>query len=213
MPDVFDRSAQKNSSPVSGDPDDYSSVMREYGIGRNPLGSFMPKPKNISFEVQHDDEPILLLLRPHPIVNVGWILLTILLFLAPFALPFVPILDFFPIAYQRIAVLAWYLLLFGYALERFLMWFFDVYIITEERIIDVDFYSLVFKKMSEAKISHIQDITSTRDGVMQSLVDYGDVLVQTAAEIPEIRLEDVPKPDEVNKFLSELVKHEESEKE
>jgi uncharacterized membrane protein YdbT with pleckstrin-like domain len=103
-------------------------------------------------------------------------------------------------------------MVFGYALEQFLVWFFNIYIITDERVIDMDFYNLLFKRVSEAKIDRIEDITTANSGLLQSIVDFGDIQIQTSAEIPEIEFEKIPHPDRVQKLLSELIDQEEQER-
>lgn len=190
----------------------FSSVLRESPVGMGPFSAYYPKPSNVTFEVQHEDEPVLLLLRQHPIVNVGWIILALVLLMAPLLLPVFPILGFFPARFQTVAVLGWYAFTFGFILENFLMWFFNLYIITDERVIDVDFYNLLFKKISEAKLENIEDITSSNQGFLQSVLDFGQVRIQTAAEVPQIEFENVPHPSKVAKFLSEMLLQEEQEK-
>ncbi len=222
MPDIFDASKsvksmstlpKKSAAQQVSEAEQYSSVLRDSPSSNSPLASYCPKPLGVGFDIQHDDEPVLLMLRQHPIVNITWILLTILLLIAPVViLPFAPFLDFLPGNYQFIAILGWYIMVFGYALEQFLIWFFNIYIVTDERVIDFDFYNLLFKKVSEAKIENIEDITTSNNGLLQSIVDFGDIRIQTAAEIPEIEFERVPHPDMVAKFLSEMIVQEEQER-
>lgn len=192
----------------------YSSVLRDASGPGHVLSAYCPTPHGVSFDLQHEDEPVLLLLRQHPIVNIPWMLIAILLSIAPIILfPLVPsLLQFFPGRFGMIAIIGWYTIVFGYALEQFLIWFYNIYIITDERIIDVDFYSLLFKKVSEAKLENIEDISAANSGFLQSIVDYGDITIQTAAEVPEIEFERVPHPDRVQKLLSELLDQEELEK-
>ena len=174
------------------------------------LAAFCPSPKDIAFDVQHGNEEILLLLRQHPIVNVGWIFVAVILGFLPSLFPL--LFPFFRLSVGLASLfnLSWYVLLFGFILERFVMWYYNVYIITNERVIDVDFYSLLFKRVSEAKLENIEDLTGASSGVLQSLFDYGDVVIQTAAEVPEIEFERVPHPDIVRKLLSELIDLDES---
>jgi hypothetical protein len=49
-------------------------------------------------------------------------------------------------------------------------------------------------------------------GVIYSLLDVGDVIVQTASEIPQFEIEKVPHPSQVAKLLNELLYEEEQEK-
>jgi hypothetical protein len=93
-----------------------------------------------------------------------------------------------------------------------LIWFFSVFIITDERIIDVDFVSLLFKDVSSAKIDAVQDISSKTGGMLASLLDFGTVHIQTAGEQREIQFENVPHPAKVAALLNELMLEEEREK-
>src|SRR3989344_4281025 len=76
----------------------------------------------------------------------------------------------------------WYLVLAGYILQSFIGWFFNVFIVTDERIIDIDFYSLIYKEISDTKIERIQDVTVTQGGVVRALFNFGTVYIQTAGE-------------------------------
>lgn len=187
-----------------------STVLKDGVPSHSALAAFNLMPSNLQFDVQHSEEQILLFLRQHFIVNVGWIVFSLLMLVLPPALSLFSVLSFLPSSFQLVLNLAWYLIIFGYITERFIVWYYSVYIVTTERIIDVDFYSLLFKKVSEAKLDRIEDITSSSGGVLASIFDYGNVTIQTAAEIPEIEFEMVPQPDKVSKLISELTEQNES---
>lgn len=188
-----------------------SSVLRG-DTKRGSMAAYSPTPSGVGFDLQHESEVVLLVLRQHPIVNITWVAIVILLALAPLLfLPLVPILSLFPFRYHFIAGIAWYVMVLGYALENFFLWFFNIYIITDERVIDVDFYNLLFKRISEAKIDKIEDMTASNSGFLQSIVDFGSLNIQTAGEVPEIEFEKIPHPTKVQKLLSELIDQEEQE--
>lgn len=192
--------------------DEYSEIMRKEQPSKNPLKAFAPKPLYLTFDSQLDEEHIILLLRRHPVTQVKKILILIFGFFFIFLLSSTPIIRFLPANYQLAVIIGWFLLLIGFALESFLVWFFRVYIITDERIIDVDFLTLVYKNISSAKIDNIEDITAQTSGVLASVIDYGTVFIQTAAEKTEFEFEDVPQPSKVVALLNELLLEEEREK-
>jgi membrane protein YdbS with pleckstrin-like domain len=99
----------------------------------------------------------------------------------------------------------WYLLVMAYAFERFLIWFFTVNIITNDRIVDIDFVGLINKNFAEAQFTKIQDVHSEVKGPIQLTFDFGDVFVQTAAEMTNIEFDDIPNPDQVSRLIGELV--------
>lgn len=191
--------------------DEYSETMSHEKPSNNIFRSFVPKPENVFFDSQHKDEKVLLLLRRHPITQLPWILISIVLILLPNIFNSIGLLDFLPANFQFAARLGWYLLVIGYILESYLTWFYNVFIITDERVIDVDFINLLHKNISAAKIDSIEDITSVMSGIMSSIFNYGTVKIQTAAAIVEFDFEDVPQPAKVTSFLNEMLLEEERE--
>lgn len=233
MPEIFDASKQKASernhtsdhkkahSPekevekkqrVRKHVDEYSETMRMESVSHNPLNAYAAKPHKVSFETQATDEEVLLLLRKHPILLLKPIFIIIIGLIIPTFLFANPVLAFLSLKFNFAFMVVWYLLLLGYALEAFLAWFFNVYIVTDERVIDVDFLSIVQTNISSAKIDNIEDVTATKTGVLATVVDYGTVTMQTAAEKREFEFEDVPHPGKVTALLNELILEEEREK-
>jgi len=174
------------------------------GHTHNPLAALSYMPDNVQFETQEDDEDIILLLRRHPVTNVGWIVLASLMILAPLLLRFFPILDFLPSRFQIVAVLIWYLITLAFIIEQFFDWFFNVYIVTNKRVIDVDFVNLIYKQVSDANLERIEDVTFKMGGVVRTIFNYGDLYIQTAAEIPNFEFEAIPNPSRVEKILQEV---------
>lgn len=192
--------------------DEYSEVMRYETPSRNPFDSFAAKPEGTFFDSQGQEEQVLLLLRRHPVTQLHWLVSAFLLLFFPLLLGYLPVGQLFS-GLQLLAFLVlWYLIVTGFILESFLSWFFNVFIITDERVIDVDFLSLIYKNVSAAKIDHIEDITATTGGALRSIFDFGDVIIQTAGAQQEIEFEDVPHPAKVTKLLNELLLEEEREK-
>lgn len=194
MPDLYiSKKEQKNEPEIT----DIDKTI-------NPLSG-------VRFENQEEEEKIVLLLRMHWLTNVPWVILAIILLLAPLALRFFPLISSLPPRYQLASLILWYLLLAAFVFERFLTWFFNVYIITDERIVDIDFYNLLYKEVSDAKIDKIQDITYKMGGAIRAIFNFGDVFIQTAGTELNFEFRAVPRPDRVVKILQELRTQEEIE--
>jgi len=178
---------------------------------KSSFASFVIKPQKFVFSEQEKDESIILVLRQHWFTNVSWILTALVMIFVPILFTYVPILSFFPARYQLVIILFWYLITFAFAFEKFLSWYFNLYIITDERVVDIDFINLLNKRFSDAKISFIQDVTSQVSGFSQTMFNYGDILIQTAAEKNQFIFEKVPNPDVVTKILQQLRQEEEQE--
>lgn len=197
----------------SNEPEDYSDVMRNEKPTTNPLASFVVRPPGVSFVNQHSKEKILLVLRQHPIVNFKWVVISVFLILAPFLVfPLLPLFDFLASEFKFFTMVGWYLLVSAYVIEHLLYWYYNIYLITDERIIDIDFISLIYRRVSEAKIDKIEDVTSATTGLFAGIFNYGNVTIQTAAEKREFEFLAVPQPEKVTRLLNELVLEEEREK-
>lgn len=189
-----------------------SEVHKLPGHSHNPLASFSLLPDKVSFVNEDPQEKVILLMRKHPITNLGWISIAFLLIIAPFFLAVFTPLELLPSDYQFVLTLVWYLIISAFILEEFLSWFFHVNIITDERIIEVDFANLVYREITDANIDQIQDVTVEVGGTLRTFLHFGNVVIQTASEIPKIEFEAVPNPDNVAKILRELRIEEEQEK-
>jgi hypothetical protein len=190
---------------------DYGELLKRVRPNRYGLADFLVRPPLMTFESQDRQEQILLLMRRHIVTNLPWVLGFGVMLLAPLSLSFFPILEFLPLRFQGLTIWFWYLFTLGWAWEKFLAWYFNVYIVTDERVIDLDFYSLIYKNVSATKISNIEDVTYTTSGAVQSLFNFGTLTIQTAAEKREFEFESIPNPDVVAGFLNEMILEEEKE--
>ena len=77
--------------------------------------------------------------------------------------------------------------------------------VTDERIIDIDFHSVLYKEVTIAMLKKIEDVTSKAGGFFSSLFDYGNVFVQTAGTEANIEFMNVPKPSQVAKIINQLL--------
>lgn len=176
------------------------------------LTSFSTFPAKVCFESQEDQEAVILFLRQHPIVMIPWMAISLFMLALPSVFSFFPPYASLPGNYQLVVTLGWYLFVFGYALSKFMGWFFNIYIVTDERVVDVDFVNILFRKISTAKIDEIQDVNITSSGALETFFGYGSIFIQTAAEVSEFEFLAIPKPDQVGKILNQLIDQEEQEK-
>ncbi len=162
--------------------------------------SFVEHPKNCRFSGQDPDEEILLILRAHPITTLKWIVPAILVFLLPFyfgaIMNFLRIdLSFVPTSFSVVFLIINFLLVLVIVFEGFLGWYFNVNILTNKKLIDIDFYSILLKHLDQALLRDVQESTSKVGGIFGMFFNYGDVLVKTAASEESIDYINVPHPD------------------
>lgn len=210
MPDVFispDDKIHEGTPAVLPEKTPATETQRSAveGHTHNRFSAFSLYPDNVDFETREDQEKIILMLRQHLITNVKWIIITILLLTGPTILGLFEVFPLLPTGFPLVISLAWYLVTSAYAIENFLDWYFDVYFVTTQRVIDVDFFNLIDKRVSDAEIGRIQDVSYSTNGVAGTMLNFGSVFIQTAAEVPEFEFEDVPNPDKVAKILDDLM--------
>lgn len=97
--------------------------------------------------------------------------------------------------------LFWWLMLYRHFLDYYL----DLWIVTDRRILNIEQNDLFNRVISEQRISRIQDVTSTQRGMAPTFLDYGEVHVQTAAEVERFVFEQVPHPHQVARQINTLV--------
>lgn len=218
MPDIFVAKKKKQQADLKNfhKPPFKDILEKEKSIDpdvhlKRPLAAFSFHPDGIDFETRESEEKVILFLRQHPIVNVPWVLGTALMIIAPTLVTGFELFESVPANFKFVFLLLWYLITMAFSLEKFLTWFFNVYIVTDERIIDIDFYNLIYKEVSDAKIDRIQDVTYNMGGVVRTLFNYGNVLIQTASEVPNFEFLAVPKPDKVARVLQDMQLEEEQE--
>lgn len=175
-----------------------------------PLTSFALNPDNVRFETQEAQETVILFLRQHIVVNVPWVLLAILMLIAPtiiFPLVFrvMRLTVTVPVGYIIVATIWWYVATFGFIVAKSLGWFINIYIVTNERIVDIDFYYLLYKHFAEAELGKVQDISYTSQGIFAAIFNYGDVTIETAGEAPHLVFETVPHPEHVVETIRSLM--------
>jgi hypothetical protein len=165
--------------------------------------SFCLRP-NVRFETQREEEKIILLVRAHPVTQLHYIINSVvfLIFLVFLNLIPIPYLTFSQLIFINLMGIVF---IFSYLWINFLKWFFNVGIVTNERVIDIDFSHLTYKEFTQAKIGKIEDVTSKINGYIDNIFNYGNIFVQTAGTDPNIEFMHVPKPNEVVKIINGLV--------
>ncbi|HSX18936.1 MAG TPA: PH domain-containing protein [Candidatus Saccharimonadales bacterium] len=186
-------------------------------ITSNPFTTFGVNPTGISFESEEPGEKIVLLLRPSLVTLIPPVLVAIFLIFVPFiaAVLFsvfsVDLSSILSSAQVFLILFGWYLFVFGYAFFQFLIWYFNVYLVTNERIVDFDFKGLLNRQVAFAQLSHIEDVTPKTIGFFGTFFNYGNVMIQTAGKSQEFDFEKVPRPDAVAEAILEEINIEENE--
>jgi len=180
-------------------------------VHMNTLSSFCQNPIDIHFQTQKTHETIILFLRSHLITNLSWIIFTIILIFLPLII--VSVLSLFQIdllssstatEFITVYTLLYYLLVFSYVFLSFLHWFYNVFIVTSERVVDIDYSDVVVHNIAVTSLTHVQDVNYTQSGFIPTFFNYGDLFVQTAGNEMNFEAFSVPKPREATHIIGDL---------
>jgi len=159
----------------------------------------------LDFDGQRDGEELLFIFRRHIIaMRKGFYLLLI-----PFAVSAIP-----PLIWQTnlelfllpVAGLALGLLLFSY---HFMMWYFTIYIVTDQRIRQNTQRGFFGKDVVELRLSKIQNISYNIPGFTGEIFKFGTIVIQTF--VGDLVINKVEYPDKIYNKLQDAVSNATSE--
>ncbi|MFH1286243.1 MAG: PH domain-containing protein [Candidatus Magasanikbacteria bacterium] len=93
-----------------------------------------------------------------------------------------------------------YLFFYGYFIDYYL----DLWIVTNDRIVDMEQHGLFRRTSTELDLFRIQDVSAHISGVFPTLFNYGDVTVKTASSNLDIVFRDVANPNGIRESLVHL---------
>lgn len=170
------------------------------------------------FSDRRPNERIVLLLRRHWHAIARYFLVFILEIVLPVII-FVIFLQFSDFTWEKgspISVLiffsasAYYLFIWLFFFHHWIDYYLDVWVVTDQRIINIEQKGLFSRTVSELNMDKIQDVTSEVKGKLATILKFGDVHIQTAAEEKRFIFSEIPEPREVAQKITNL--HKEAER-
>lgn len=159
-----------------------------------------------------DYEKIVLFIRRHKFIFLPNVFLFLILLIAPWVFYFV--MDslspgFFdgPIAYPVSVLAASSIYFFALVLflTNFVDYYLDVWIVTNERVLDIHQKGLFNRTVAETRFYRVQDVTVEVKGFLPTMFHYGNIYIQTAGETGRFTFLQVPEPYKIAQKIMELV--------
>ncbi len=216
MPEIFTTSKTTNklnfNNTYQQAPVKQNAVLRPdlKKVAPGIFSALVSNSVGFSFAHQEKDEQILLFMRRHFITNFLWITITFIALLLPPLFPiFMHMLNLppfsLPLTLSIILVFFYYLLIIGFAFYNFVDWFYNIGILTQKRIIDIDFMHLSYIDIAITQLPEIEDVVHRQKGFLSSYFNYGDVISHTVSGREDFVLESVPHPTQVVDTISKLI--------
>lgn len=171
----------------------------------------MPKKEKAAkkyFDDQFDDEDVLFVFRKHPIVMrkgliiglaawlIGPIYTLILTYTSPDNLPS---MQFFGLS-LLLSILLGMLILF----PSWIGWYYSVFIVTDQRLIQITQRGLFHRSVVDIGLSKIQSTNYEIKGLQATLLSFGTIVIQTY--MGDLVIHEVHKPVEVIRKINEILR-------
>jgi uncharacterized membrane protein YdbT with pleckstrin-like domain len=147
-----------------------------------------------------EGEEVIRVVRKHWASFIWPVVKTFLILIIPFALSAFLFSNYIGV----IIFFVWVSVGLGYGLYQWICWYFDHFIITNLRIVNIDQKTLFARSVSESGLSNIQDVTYEINGFLASLFNYGTVKVMTASNNDSLEMAAIEKPKEVQEIIMDL---------
>ncbi len=153
------------------------------------------------FPGQLEHEEVLIFVRRHWVPFLGWVAVTVILLL----IPLVALLILRGIGIENLwqgqaltllsVGIGTHLLLTGAVfLTGWIEHYLAVSILTTDRLVTIRQVGLFNRRVAELSLLRVQDVSAHIRGYLQSLLQFGDVSVETAGEVPNFVMKNVPRP-------------------
>lgn len=143
-------------------------------------------------------------LLPYAIFAILPFALPKLLVLAPPVAHYADLFDYHT-TLARAGLGVWLLISWTLAWSAFTRYYLNAWVLTNERIVDIKQRGYFSRSVSSLFLSRVQDVTTNVVGVLPSLLNIGDIKVQTAAEDVEFVMHGIPRPEQMRDIILRYV--------
>lgn len=162
-----------------------------------------------SFPSQEGDEAVFVFARPYWFAFLPTLLIFIFVFigtvLAQFYTSTQPLgISLYSMNGIIIAIGVFQLASLIIFLVAVLDYYFDVLIVTDRRVVDIDQGQLFYRKISELNLRDVEDISFERNGFFPTLLNYGSITIQTAGEARNFIINNIHFPSEIATVIADL---------
>lgn len=159
----------------------------------------------ISFPGQEPNEKIFIFARRFVIAFLPELVLVLIMIVVGVAV--IALLGIGGVIPYNIRILvgsAYLLFLLLFALVEFFDFYFDLYIVTDRRIVDISQQKLFSRTVAELLLEDVEDVDSKTTGILATLFDFGDVEIQTAGSRPNFNFKKILHPNQVASIILDL---------
>lgn len=157
----------------------------------------MKERDEYNFRGKRSDETVFLVVRCHP-----WLLMPIVWFWLIMAGTVLVSLYLLGASQITSYIIFGILVLgLGYTFYVWFMWNNGIYVVTDQRVIRIEQLGIFNREISEAEVDRIQEISTEVKGPIRTMMNFGDVKLQTASKEGKVTLKDVASPYDIQQQI------------
>ncbi len=161
----------------------------------------MAKEAKLSrFDSQHEDEEVLMLFRRHPVVMRKGLLAI----LAMLLVGMIPV-SIWPTNLKLLWLIPASLVLGSVVMFYYWIgWYFSVFIVTDQRLVQISQKGLFDRSFVDVGLSKIQNINYQVSGIQETILGFGTILVQTF--VGDLVIDRIHRPQEIQEKILKIIK-------
>jgi len=168
------------------------------------------EPSNNSFRKQNPEEKTILVTRKHRIILFSKMSFLGFCVLLPFIIyslinSFSWYSSISPVYWFFVSI--WFLLLWNLAFYSIMLYFLNIVIVTNQRVIENKQNGFFDYRANEMELSKIQDISIKISGSLATFLDFGDIEIQSAGAKAKFYFDAVPHPEKIREIINEARKN------
>ncbi len=175
------------------------------------LAGLRVEPEDVHFSTQDREEKIYVYIRRHWSENIGWAFRNFTYALVPFFLAFLTNIlniefEFLGAKEYLIILISYYSLIITNVFKDFFDWYYDPYIITNQRVIHYEFKPFTKYVVKETALVSIENVSEQSAGFIAGLWGYGTLTISTEATDDLFVFKRIPNPTKVRDILIDLTR-------
>jgi hypothetical protein len=104
------------------------------------------------------------------------------------------------VQYQTLLLL-WTFIVLIYALNKYLIWLLNSYVLTSKRLVSLHYQTIFHKQVVETPLERILNISYETTGVLSSLLNFGNIEVQVVGLVEPMVLKNIKNPSKIKDIL------------
>jgi uncharacterized membrane protein YdbT with pleckstrin-like domain len=155
---------------------------------------------NLEFDGQHEDEEVLKVFRRHPVVMRKGLIAVLVGLLIGMIPSLIWPLDLSNLLFAPLGMALGGLVFFYF----WIGWFYSVFIITDQRLIQITQKGFFNRTVADIGLNKIQSINYQVAGIQETLLGFGTILVQTF--VGDMVMDTIHHPAVVQEEISKIIK-------